>query len=86
GERPPAIASLSYDAVALTAVLAGGEKGKRYTVATITDPNGFAGIDGIFRFMPDGLTERGLAVMEIKGQGGLSVVDPAPASFQRAGF
>ena len=28
--------------------------------ASITNPNGFAGIDGIFRFRPDGLVERGL--------------------------
>lgn len=86
GNRPPAIASLAYDAVALTSALSGGEKGKRYTVNTITDPNGFAGIDGIFRFTPDGLTERGLAVMEIQAGGALKVVDPAPQSFQKLGM
>lgn len=86
GNRPPPIASLAYDAVALTSALSGGEKGKRYTIATITDPNGFAGIDGIFRFLPDGLTERGLAVMEIQAGGALKVVDPAPQSFQRLGM
>jgi branched-chain amino acid transport system substrate-binding protein len=86
GSRPPAIASLAYDAVALTSALAGGEKGRRYTIQSITDPNGFAGIDGIFRFLPDGLTERGLAVMEIQAGGGLKLVDPAPQSFQRVGM
>lgn len=86
GNRPPPIASLAYDAVALTSALSGGEKGSRYTIGTITDPNGFAGIDGIFRFMPDGLTERGLSVMEIQAGGALKVVDPAPQSFQRLGM
>lgn len=86
GNRPPPIASLAYDAVALTSALSGGERGKRYTIQTITDANGFAGIDGIFRFMPDGLTERGLAVMEIQAGGALKVVDPAPQSFQRLGM
>lgn len=86
GARPPAIASLAYDAVALTSALSGGRKGARFTIGTITDPNGFAGIDGIFRFMPDGLTERGLAVMEIQAAGALKIVDPAPQSFQRVGM
>jgi ABC-type branched-subunit amino acid transport system substrate-binding protein len=86
GNKPPPIASLAYDAVALTSALSGGEKGSRYTAATITDPNGFAGIDGIFRFTADGLTERGLAVMEIQAGGALKVVDPAPQSFQKLGM
>lgn len=86
GNRPPPIASLAYDAVALTSALSGGQKGSRYTIGTITDPNGFSGIDGIFRFTADGLTERGLAVMEIQAGGALKVVDPAPQSFQRLGM
>jgi ABC-type branched-subunit amino acid transport system substrate-binding protein len=85
GAKPPPIASLAYDAVALSTILAAGSKGRRYTTASITDPNGFAGIDGIFRFLPDGLTERGLSVMEIQQGGTLRVVDPAPASFQKSG-
>ncbi|MEX2249797.1 MAG: penicillin-binding protein activator, partial [Parvibaculum sp.] len=49
--------------------------------AALTDPDGFAGVDGIFRFMADGRTERGLAVMEVR-PGGAVVVDPAPTSFR----
>ena len=85
GSRPPRIASLAYDAVALSATLAGGSPGRRYTRNTIADPNGFAGIDGIFRFRSDGMTERGLAVMEV-GEGAKSVVSPAAATFQSQGF
>ena len=33
------------------------------------DPNGFAGVDGIFRFNPDGTSERGLAVLEMTPDG-----------------
>lgn len=84
GTKAPGLASLAYDGVALATVLSGGQPGQRYTVQTITDPNGFAGIDGIFRFLPNGLTERGLAVMEIAGGGQVKVVAPAPASFQKA--
>jgi len=51
----------------------------------LTNPNGFAGLDGIFRLRPDGLVERGLSVMEITASGN-RVVDPAPKSFQALGF
>jgi hypothetical protein len=77
---------LGYDAVALSATLANGRPGQRYTRTTIADPNGFAGIDGIFRFQADGLTQRGLAVMEVSATGQLSVVSPAATTFQSQGF
>lgn len=86
GSKPPRIASLGYDAVALASTLAGGAPGRRYTRTTIADPNGFAGIDGIFRFRADGVTERGLAVMEVTAAGQLSVVSPAATTFQSQGF
>ena len=47
---------------------------------TLTDPNGFAGIDGILRLTPNGLAERGLAVHEIRRKKTI-LVSPAPASF-----
>lgn len=53
-----------------------------FTKDKITNPNGFAGVDGIFRFRSDGLIERGLAVLGIK-DGKISVIDPAPKTFQR---
>lgn len=86
GSKPPRIASLAYDAVALSATLADGTPGKRYTRVAIADPNGFAGIDGIFRFRSDGMTERGLAVMEVSNGGQLSVISPAANTFQSQGF
>ncbi len=84
--KPPRIASLAYDGVALAATLSRGSRGSRYTTKTISDPNGFAGIDGIFRFLPNGFTERGLAVMEIAPNGQLLVASPAAATFQAQGF
>jgi branched-chain amino acid transport system substrate-binding protein len=85
GTKPPRIASLSYDAIALSATLASGSPGRRYTRATIADPNGFSGIDGIFRFRTDGMTERGLAVMEVTSAG-QTVISPASSTFQSQGF
>lgn len=86
GSRPPQIGSLAYDAVALAVTLANGRAGQRYTRATITDPNGFAGIDGIFRFRSDGKTERGLAVFEISQAGPPTIVSPAASTFQTPAF
>lgn len=86
GGKPPKIGSLAYDGIALAATLAGGRPGQRYTRATIADPNGFAGIDGIFRFRADGMTERGLAVYQISQQGQPTVVSPAQTTFQSTGF
>ncbi|MGH1378797.1 MAG: penicillin-binding protein activator [Alphaproteobacteria bacterium] len=86
---PPRIASLAYDATALAASLArsGLQHNNRpaYNHSSITNPNGFAGIDGIFRFRPDGIVERGLAVLEYKN-GSIVVIDEAPKTFQKQAF
>ena len=80
GDEPPRIATLAYDAVALAATIAKQPDGIDYGSQRLTDPSGFAGIDGIFRFTPDGLSERGLAVVEI-GRDELKVVGEPPKSF-----
>lgn len=82
GYRAPRIASLGYDAVNLAATLAGAG---RITRDAVADPNGFAGVDGIFRFRPDGTIDRGLAIIETTGQG-FRVVRGAPITFEAAGF
>lgn len=76
------VTSLGYDAVALVATLAAGagDPAARFSAGALTSPAGFAGVTGIFRLLPGGLTERALAVMEIQPQGA-TVIDPAPASF-----
>jgi ABC-type branched-subunit amino acid transport system substrate-binding protein len=82
GAAPAALASLAYDAVSLVALLSPGTPYHRFTQAALMDPNGFAGVSGIFRFSPDGTSERGLAVMEITPAGPV-VVSPAPTTFQK---
>lgn len=84
GASPPPLAALSYDAISLVALLANGTPYRRFTRAALTDPNGFAGVDGIFRFNPDGTAERGLAVMAVTPQG-FREVDPAPRTFVKSG-
>jgi branched-chain amino acid transport system substrate-binding protein len=85
GHEPPRLASLGYDAAALAAVLARGERGPPFSRDAILDPNGFRGVDGLFRFTPEGLVQRGLAVLEVEPQGNV-VVSPAPENFQDLGY
>jgi ABC-type branched-subunit amino acid transport system substrate-binding protein len=80
-QAPPRLATLSYDATALVATLA--QRGD-LSPAALVNPNGFSGLDGIFRLMPDGITQRGLAVLEVR-RGEPGVVDPAPTDFQSLG-
>ena len=81
GYAPVRIASLGYDAMSLVAILARHEvRRERFSDYLLFDPDGFAGVDGIFRFRPDGTVERGLAVLEIRPDGFLTV-SPAPESF-----
>ena len=82
GHKPPRLASLAYDATAMAAVLARSETADHFTTEALTAANGFSGIDGIFRLLPSGVVERGLAVMEMNA-GGVRVVSPAPRTFER---
>ncbi len=80
GGEPVRTATLAYDAVALVAALARTQGAQRFAPETLTNPSGFAGIDGLFRFRPDGTNERGLAVMKV-AQGGGTPVAGSPKSF-----
>lgn len=82
---PPRLASLAYDAVAIAITLSSGRPGRRYTPNLLTRQRGFAGVDGLFRLLPDGTSERGLAILEVQ-KFGARVVQPAPLSFGRAQF
>lgn len=82
GKNPERLASLAYDATALAAVVAGSSRDQLNPIpaADIKDRNGFAGIDGIFRFEDSGVVTRGLAVLTWTA-GNLREVAPAPNSF-----
>jgi ABC-type branched-subunit amino acid transport system substrate-binding protein len=85
GHDPPRLASLGYDAAALAAVLAHGTGGERFSQQAILNSSGFTGVDGLFRFAPSGLVQRGLAVLQVAPQGEV-VISPAPRSFQDLGY
>src|SRR5437868_6058433 len=79
GADPVRTATLAYDAVALVAALS-KQGSQRFAAETLTNPSGFAGIDGLFRFRSDGSNERGLAVMKV-ASGGSTPVAGSPKSF-----
>jgi hypothetical protein len=80
GADPVRTATLAYDAVALVAALARTQGAQRFSADVLTNPSGFAGIDGLFRFRADGTNERGLAVMRVGSGGGVPVAG-SPKSF-----
>lgn len=83
GKAPLRLSSLGYDSVLLIARVARDWRpGTKFPVAQLTDPQGFIGVDGAFRFMPNGLTERMLEVQEIQS-GKFVTISPAPAQFAK---
>lgn len=78
--RPSRLASLAYDALSLSIILARGEPGQKFTAQAITNPEGFQGVNGIFRFRSNGLIERGLSILQVTSSG-VDIVAPAPARF-----
>lgn len=82
GTLPPrlgGLAGIAYDSAALAAALA--RAGMGFGSATLQNPNGFAGVDGIFRLAAGGVAERGLMVKEVSPAGAREV-GAAPGAFQ----
>ena len=79
--QPHPLAANAYDLVALAAILGSQEGGARYDSATLTSENGFVGISGLFRFLPNGRSERSLEVREVTISGN-KIVDPAQKIFE----
>jgi ABC-type branched-subunit amino acid transport system substrate-binding protein len=80
GQDPVRTASLAYDAVALVAALVKTQGKQRFSEEVLTNSSGFTGIDGLFRFRPNGTNQRGLAVMRVSPTGG-QIVSPPPKAF-----
>jgi len=81
GKAPFRLSSLGYDSVLLTVKVARNWKvGSPFPINQLTDKGGFIGLDGVFRFKADGVSERALEVQEIRN-GSFTVVDPAPKGF-----
>ena len=67
---PPRIASISYDLILALSIIIEDNRGKpinaQHLINYEDEPrNGFKGIDGLFRFLPNGLVQRNLAILEV---------------------
>ncbi|MEM1420976.1 MAG: penicillin-binding protein activator [Pseudomonadota bacterium] len=84
GRRPHPLGALGYDAMAaigaMTAEARSAGSPYPFSVEAITAPAGYVGVNGVFRFLPSGLNERELAILEVTPTG-FEVVDPAATSF-----
>ena len=78
--KPVKIASLAYDAVSLVNSLAKDGEIKR---KDLLNPNGWTGINGIFRFKSDGSSERNMDIKEVVGGSNVKtkIISPAPVNF-----
>lgn len=83
GKDPYRLSTLGYDAALLTVRVAKEwVPGTAFPMNRLTDPDGFVGLDGTFRFLNDGRSERMLEISQVNA-GGFVVVDAAPAAFAK---
>lgn len=83
GKTPYRLGSLGYDAVLLTVRASRAWPiGRPFPARSLIDRDGFAGVDGIFRFGRDGIAERSLEVRQVTATG-FTVVAPAATSFTK---
>lgn len=80
GKAPDPLASLAYDATALTVIVQRDLGDRSYTPISLTDREGFAGATGLFRLDPDGLAQHGLAVLQVANRS-IQEIDPTPTRF-----
>lgn len=83
GKTPYRIGSLGYDSVLLTVRVARDwPVGRPFPLRSLSDPGGFAGVDGIVRFGRDGVAQRMLEVRQVTATGTI-VVSPAASAFPK---
>ena len=81
GKQPYRLASMGYDAMLLAARAAKDwPRGRPFPQRALLDRDGFAGVDGSFRFRRDGIAERLLEVRQVTAKSTI-VVSPAATKF-----
>lgn len=84
GAAPHPISGLAYDGIAAIGALLGTGAPDALGRASLTQGSGFVGVNGVFRLLPDGTNQRGLAIATIRNNA-LVILDPAPRSFAGSG-
>lgn len=85
GSQPLDIAALSFDGIAAIGSLVKSRKANALSTSALTQGAGFRGAGGIFRLLPNGSNQRGLAVATIRGKQ-VVLLEAAPQAFGGAGF
>jgi ABC-type branched-subunit amino acid transport system substrate-binding protein len=85
GTLPHPLAGLAYDGIAAIGALAAAGNTDALTKEALTQPQGFRGTDGVFRLLPNGLNQRGLAVATIRDNQ-VIILEQAPTSFGGPGL
>ena len=78
GNYPNSLYAFAYDAVALSSVLA--RRNPSNLEQAITNPDGFSGINGVFRFFNNGKNQHSLDIIRITPSADV-VIDSAPDNF-----
>ena len=82
GAPPNSYADFAFDGAAIAHVLAGEND---FSTNALTRSEGFTGVDGAMALLPDGRVRRALAVFQINGGGGASIVSQAPQDVSQPG-
>jgi ABC-type branched-subunit amino acid transport system substrate-binding protein len=82
---PPRISSIAYDAVWAISKIAQNKTNLKLTFSDFIEnnknlKNGFDGIDGVFRFLPNGAVQRNLAILQV-GNGKFETIDSSLEKF-----
>lgn len=85
GTQPHPLAGLAYDGIAAIGALAAAGNADALTKDALTQSQGFRGTAGVFRLLPNGLNERGLAVATIRDNQ-VIILEQAPRSFGGPGL
>lgn len=88
GEGPHELAGLAYDGIAAVGAMiaqARSQGGSPFSTQRITQPAGFAGVNGAFRFGTSGRVQRNLAILQVR-DGQAVVAERAARSFDDVGF
>ncbi len=80
GSSPHPLAGLAYDGINAIGSLVASGNSNALTRQGLTTRQGFQGTSGIFRLLPNGLNEKGLAVATIRN-GSVVILESAPRSF-----
>ena len=85
GKFPPRISSIAYDSVWAISKIAQNKTDLKLTFSDFIEynknvKNGFDGIDGVFRFLPNGAIQRNLAILQV-GNGKFETVDSSLEKF-----